>query len=289
VVGALLIAASLPLWGQTPDAVYQAEFRKWQQEQIEDLKENWLPSIGLFWLKEGENTFGSAKGNAIELPTSSVPATAGVLVRQGNDVVIKVADEVKVTSGGKPVRELKLVTSPPGQTTKLELGSLRMFVIERGNRRGLRVRDMKNPAIEQFQGFQNYPLNTAYVVTADFVPAKDKTISMLDVVGDIRQFPVPGEVRFRLKGQELRLTPIEGENGGLFFVFSDLTKKKKETYPGGRFLETAAPKDGKVVLDFNKAYSPPCAWTPYATCPLAPKENQLQVEIPAGEKYKGHH
>ena len=283
-----VLACCAPLLAQTPDAAYQAEFKKWQQEAVKALKENWLPLIGLFWLKEGENTFGSAKGNVIELPASSAPAHAGVLVRRGNEVTIKVADGAKVTSGGKPVREQKLVASPPGLSTKLELGSLRMSLIQRGNRYGLRVKDMRSPAIAQFQGFHTYPLNQAYIVTADFVAAKGKTLAVTNVLGDVQQVPAPGEVRFRLNGQELRLTAMEGDGGSLFFVFSDLTKKK-DTYPGGRFLEAAAPKDGKVMVDFNRAYSPPCAWTPYATCPLAPKENQLQVEIPAGEKFAGHH
>jgi hypothetical protein len=285
---AIVLGSCTPLLAQTPDAAYRAEFQKWQQEQVKDLKDNWLPLIGLFWLKEGENTFGSAKGSAIELPASSAPARAGVVVRKGKEVAIKVADGAKVTTNGKPVREAKLVASPPGPPTVLELGSLRMFVVQRGNRFALRVKDMRNPAINEFKGLQTYPLNQAYIVTADFVAAKDKTMGLTDVLGDVRQVPVPGEVRFRLNGQELRLTPIEGENGTLFFTFSDLTRKK-DTYPGGRFLGAPAPKNGKVVLDFNKAYSPPCAWTPYATCPLPPKQNQLQVEIPAGEKYAGHH
>ena len=281
----LLICA--PVFAQMPDAAYRAEFKKWDAEQAQDLKDNWLPLIGLFWLKEGENTFGSAKGSAVELPASSAPPNAGVLIRHGDEVTIKVAGGAKVTSEGKPVTEQKLAVVP--KPTKLELGSLRMFIVKREERIGLRVKDMKSPAIAQFKGLQYYPLSKAYILTADVVPGNGRTMIVPNVLGDKLKVPMAAEVRFKINGKEQTLEAMEGSDGGLFIVFSDLTKKGGATYPGGRFVETAAPKDGKVLLDFNKAYSPPCAWTPYATCPLPPKENQLQVEIPAGEKYTGHH
>jgi uncharacterized protein (DUF1684 family) len=181
-----------------------------------------------------------------------------------------------------------MTPSPPGPPTTLEVNTLRMFIIQRGNRFGVRVKDLNSLAVREFTGLRMYPLSSAYMVKADFVPGNGRMMSVPNVIGDKQQVPVAGEVRFRLNGQELHLDAMEGSDGELFIVFSDLTKKK-DTYPGGRFLDAAAPKDGKVVLDFNKAYSPPCAFTPYATCPLPPKENQLQVEIPAGEKYAGHH
>ncbi len=284
---AIVIASCAGALAQEPDAAYRADFKKWDAEQAQDLKENWLPLIGLFWLKEGENTFGSAKGSAVELPASSCPATGGVLVRHGDEVTIKVAKGVKVTSEGKPILVEKLAIAP--KPTKLELGSLRMFLVKREERIGLRVKDMKSPAITQFKGLQYYPLSKAYMLTADVVPGNGRTMIVPNVLGDKLKVPMAAEVRFNINGKEQSLEAMEGSDGGLFIVFSDLTKKSGGTYPGGRFVETSAPKDGKVLLDFNKAYSPPCAWTPYATCPLPPKENQLQVEIPAGEKYSGHH
>lgn len=282
----LLISAAL--LAQAPDAAYQAEFNKWQIERAKDLKQNWLTLIGRFALKEGENTFGSGDGNRIELPASSCPAKGGVFIRQGNDITLKVAPGVKVTVAGKPVQEVKLVSSPPEKRTLLELGSLRMMLMQRGNNAYLRVRDLKSPAVAQFKGIQNYPLNKGYIITADFVPVANQTLSLVDGFGDMQQEKIPGEVRFRLNGQDLKLTPISLADGGLFLMFSDLTKKK-DTYPAGRYLETAPPKNGKVILDFNRAYSPMCAWTPYAACLLTPKQNELQIEITAGEKYTGHH
>ncbi len=273
---------------QTPAVAYQREFELWQQERIKDLKENWLPLIGLFWLEEGDNSFGSDKTNSIKLPAPSAPAKAGVLTLRGGEVVLEVADGVNLSSGGKPVLGREPVFSRSGRPTVLELGSLRMFIIQRGARYGLRVKDLNSTAIREFKGLQTYPLNEAYVVTADFVAMQGKTIAVTNVLGDVQQVPAPGELRFRLNGQNLRLVPTGSGRGRLSIVFSDLTKKNG-TYPGGRFLDAEPAKDGKVVLDFNRAYSPPCAFTPYATCPLAPRENQLQVAIEAGEKYAGPH
>lgn len=284
----VFLLISFAAFSQTPNAAYQADFNKWQLERTKDLKENWLTLIGRFSLKEGENTFGSDAANRIELPASSCPAKGGAFIRTGNDVSVKAAPGVKLKVAGNPVSEMKLVSSPPDKRTLLELGSLRMMIMQRGNNAYLRVRDLKSPVVAQFKGIQNFPLNQAYTVTADFVPVSNQTLSLVDGYGDMQQEKVPGEVRFRLNGQDLKLTPISLPDGGLFLMFSDLTKKK-DTYPAGRYLETAAPKNGKVVLDFNRAYSPMCAWTPYAACLLTPKQNQLPVEITAGEKYAGHH
>ncbi len=283
----VILACSAPLLAQTPDAAYQQEFRKWQQEQIRDLKENWLPLVGLFWLKEGDNVFGSDKDAAISIERSYLLGREGAFrLRQGS-VWFEAVPGSNVRLGKASFREAMLVPSPPGPPTVLEAGPLRMFVIQRGKRFGVRVKDLDSSALRRFKGLETYPLERVYIVTADFVRVDGKSMAVPNVLGDVQQVPVAGEARFRLNGQQLHLEAMEGEGGTLFFVFSDPTKKK-DTYPGGRFLEAAAPREGKVVLDFNKAYSPPCAWTAYATCPLPPKENQLQVEIPAGEKYAGH-
>jgi uncharacterized protein (DUF1684 family) len=161
------------------------------------------------------------------------------------------------------------------------------------------VRDTESAASRDFKGMMFYPLDLSYRVTATWVPSEgQKTVEIPNVLGDVTSEPSPGQVVFKLNGAELRLTALGGDaKNGLFFVFNDLTAKN-ETYPGGRFLETDPVVDGKVVLDFNRAHNPPCAVTPYATCPLAPKENRLAVAIPAGEKFdkaahdkmmQGHH
>ncbi len=272
---------------QTPDAAYRAEFEKWQQEQIADLKDNWLPLVGLFWLKEGDNTFGSDKDARISIDRDYLLGREGAFRLKQGTVWFVASPGSHVRLGNASFHGLMLMVAPPGPPTELTAGALRMFVIKRADRYWLRVKDLRSDAVRKFKGVDFYPLNTAYIVKADFVAGNGRTMTVPNVLGDRQQEPVAGEVRFRLNGQELQLEAMEGEKDELFIVFSDLTKRK-DTYPGGRFLDVAAPKDGKVMLDFNKAYSPPCAFTPYATCPLPPKQNQLQVEIPAGEKYAGH-
>jgi len=283
----LILACSTPVFAQAPDAAYRTEFTQWQQKQIQDLKDNWLPLVGLFWLKEGDNTFGSDKDARISIERDYLLGREGAFRLKQGTVWFESSPGSHVRLGKASFKEAMLMASPPGPPTVLEAGALRMFVIQRGGRYAVRVKDRNSEAVRKFKGLNFFPLNTAYRVNAEFLPGDGKTMTVPNVLGDRQEVPIAGELRFQLKGQQLHLDAIEGENGGLFIVFSDLTKKT-DTYPGGRFLDVAAPRDGKLVLDFNKAYSPPCAFTPYATCPLPPKQNQLQVEIPAGEKYSGH-
>jgi uncharacterized protein (DUF1684 family) len=166
------------------------------------------------------------------------------------------------------------------------MGTLRFHVIVRGERIGIRVKDTDSDSARNFHGLFFYPLDMNYRVTATWVPAEGKkTIDSPNVLGDVTAQPVAGTAVFKINGQEMRLTDLGGDpSKGLFIVFNDLTAKS-DTYPGGRFLETEPVVNGTVVLDFNRAHNPPCAVTPYATCPLAPKENRLAVAIPAGEKF----
>jgi uncharacterized protein (DUF1684 family) len=291
----LLVLAAVAEAQSLPDAAYRQSFEQWKTELIEDLKQNWLPLAGLFWLKAGENSFGTDPGNAIVLPPGSAPAQAGsfVLEDKGNDVTIKLAPGVNATIGGRPVGTTKLQSDASGTATWVELDGLRMKVIVRGARIGIRVKDLNSPAVRSYPGPEFYPLDLNYRVTATWVPADGKsTVDVPDVLGDVTPTPVVGKVQFTLNGHSLELTDLGGDPAkGLFFVLNDLTSKT-ETYPGGRFLDTDPVVNGRVMLDFNRAYSPPCSVTPYATCPLAPKENRLTVAIDAGQKYdrkQAHH
>ncbi len=214
------------------------------------------------------------------------PAHAGEFDLEGNVVTLKVLPDVPATVTGKRVTSTKLVSDASEHVTRIELGTLRLHVIERGQRVGIRVRDTDSAAAREFKGMIFFPLDMNYRVTATWVPAEGKKIVEIpNVLGDVTAQPVPGVVEFKFNGEELKLVALGGDaKSGLFFVFNDLTAKS-ETYPGGRFLDTGPIVDGHVVLDFNRAYNPPCAVTPYATCPLAPKENRLAVAIPAGEKF----
>jgi uncharacterized protein len=268
------------------DASYLQSFDKWKAELVDDLKQNWLPLAGLFWLKPGENKFGSDAINDIVFPKG--PAHAGSFTLQSKDVSVRFEPGVQVTVSGKPFTASKLESDVSGHATVLEMGSLRFYVIGRGERIGIRLKDTESDAARGFRGLDFFPVSMNYRVTAKFEPSQGrKTVDVPNVLGDVAPTPVAGTVVFTINGQELRLSDLGGDPAnGLFFVFSDPTSKT-ETYAGGRFLETEPVVNGTVVLDFNRAHNPPCAVTPYATCPLAPKENQLAVAIPVGEKY--HH
>jgi uncharacterized protein len=266
------------------DASYLQSFEKWKAELVDDLKQNWLPLAGLFWLKPGENKFGSDGKNDIVFPKG--PAHAGSFTLQSKDVSVRFEPGVQVTVSSKPFTASKLESDVSGHATVLEMGSLRFYVIGRGERIGIRLKDTESDAARGFRGLDFFPVSMNYRMTAKFEPSQGKkTVDVPSVLGDVAPTPVSGTVVFTINGQELRLSDLGGDPAkGLFFVFSDPTSKT-ETYPGGRFLETEPVVNGTVVLDFNRAYNPPCAVTPYATCPLAPKENRLAVAIPAGEKY----
>ncbi len=273
------------------DSAYQQSFEKWKGELLDDLKEEWLPLAGLYWLKSGENSFGTDAKNAIVFPKG--PAHAGSFNLQGQVVTVKLAPGVNVVIAGKPATTAVLQPDTTGEPTVVELGNLRFHAIIRGERVGIRLKDLDSDAVRQFRGAQFFPLDLSYRVTATFLPSDGKqTVEVPNVLGDVSATPIAGTAVFKLNGQELRLTDLGGDAAkGLFFVFSDPTGKT-DTYPGGRFLQTGPVTNGTVVLDFNRAYNPPCAVTPYATCPLAPKENRLSVAISAGEEYDhkhGHH
>ena len=273
------------------DPAYQQSFEEWKSELVDDLKEEWLPLAGLFWLKPGQNSFGTDPKNAIVFPKG--PAHAGLFTLQGKTVTVQFSPGSNATIAGKPVTTAELQPDTTGNPTIVELGKLRLHVIVRGDRVGIRLKDLESDAVQQYRGPQFFPLDLSYRVTATWLPSDGKqTVDVPNVLGDVSPTPIAGTAVFKINGQELRLTDLGGDAAqGLFFVFSDPTSKS-DTYPGGRFLKTGPVTDGTVVLDFNRAYNPPCAVTPYATCPLAPKENRLSVAIRAGEEYDhehGHH
>ncbi len=290
IAGILLLGLVASAQGPPVDPAYQQSFDKWKAELIEGRKKNWLPLAGLFWLKPGENTFGTDPGNGIVFPKG--PAKAGSFELSGTDVTLKLSPGTQATIQGKPVTTAKLEPDTSKDRTVVEMGSLRFHVIVRGKRIGIRLKDLDSQAVRDYRGPEFFPLNPAYRVIAKFIPSDGtRTVDVPNVLGDIEPVTIAGTVEFELNGKKCELTDLGGDpKEGLSFVFSDTTTKK-ETYPGGRFLDTDAVVNGTVVLDFNEAYSPPCSVTAYATCPLAPKENRLAIAIPAGEKFDrhGHH
>ena len=272
---------------------YDREISKWRAGREADLKadDGWLTLAGLFWLKEGTTSFGSDPSNGIVLPPGAAPAHAGVFTLTAGKVSVRVLDGVAVMCAGKPVTAMDLLSDNPGKPDVLSLGALRMNVIRRGDRYGIRLKDGNSAQRKAFKGLRWFPVDPAARVTAKFVPYDPpKEIDIPTVLGTTEKAKCPGYVVFRLNGQDLRLDPIQEDTdtGELFFIFRDATAGK-ETYPPGRFLYADAPKDGFVVLDFNKAHNPPCAYTTFATCPLPPPQNRLKVRIAAGELNDGSH
>jgi uncharacterized protein (DUF1684 family) len=222
----------------------------------------------LFWLHEGVNRFGKDQGNDIVLPDG--PAHAGAFELHDG--------KVSVTVNGQTH------PAPLESTAAAKVGRLNLFVIKRSDKYGIRLKDPESEYRRNYHGIEYYPANEAYRIRARWV-AEPHKIPILNIIGQTEDSECPGYAAFLLGGKEMRLYPIYEEPGAkeLFYIFRDLTTGK-ETYPAGRFFYSDLPKDGEVVLDFNKAYNPPCAFTPYATCPLPPKENHLPVRIEAGEK-----
>jgi len=270
----------------SPDA-YRKEIETWRKERAEGLKQEdgWLTLVGLYWLKPGENRFGSDPGNPVILPRGKAPAVAGVLVREGDAVTLRPEPGVAITVDGHEVKPgMALSVDASGKPTMVELGSLRFYVIKRGDRLGVRIKDKESSVLASFKGLDNYPIRPEWRVVARFEPYKDKKIPILNVLGQVQDNPSPGAVVFDWQGKTYRLDALAGSpEGGLFILFADKTNGK-ETYGAGRFLDTDPPKDGKVVVDFNTAYNPPCAFTAFATCPLPPPQNKLAIPVEAGEK-----
>lgn len=251
-------------------ADYSSEIAAWRADREARLKADggWLSVAGLFWLHEGANTFGKAESNDIVLPDG--PERAGAFELHGATVTAQEAGKTR--------------TVAPDSEDVVKVGRLSLFVIKRGDRFGIRLKDPDSEYRRSYHGISYYPVNEKYRVTAKWI-VEPRKIPILNILGQTEDSENPGYAVFHLAGKELRLYPIIEEPGAkeLFYIFRDLTSGK-ETYPAGRFFYSEMPKNGEVVLDFNKAYNPPCAFTAYATCPLPPKENRLDARIEAGEK-----
>lgn len=277
-----------PLPARATDPSYLKEIEKWRNERLEEVngETGWNTLVGLFWLHEGKNSFGSGPSNDIVLPRSRAPKLAGSLQLDNGTVRLITKLEVGITSGGDRVRDVVLRSDADGLPTPLKLGSLTMFVIKRGEKFGLRVKDKLRPARANFHGLTYFPLDTNWKLQGKLdahVPSK--VMPIVNVLGMVDNMTSPGVLVFEISGKEYRLDPVlEKGSKQLFVIFADQTSGK-ETYGAGRYLYVDPPDaDGKVIVDFNKAYNPPCAFTKFATCPLPPRQNRLATRIDAGEK-----
>jgi uncharacterized protein len=274
---------------------YKQSIEQWRTGRLERLTaaDGWLSLTGLEWLKDGPNRIGSAPDNDIVLTVG--PAHLGVadLARSG-EVHLVLANSGALIDG-KQIHEATLiddVKAGDATPTTVSFGTASFYVIDRDGRKGLRVKDGDAPSRKHFLGIDSFPIDPSWRIEATWVPAAPgETLEMGTVIGTIDKYPVPGKLEFSRDGKQFEILPVIEVPGDkqYFVVFADRTSGK-ETYGAARFLYIDPPKDGKVVLDFNKAYNPPCAFTPFATCPLAPPENRLDLRVTAGEKnYRGSH
>lgn len=285
----MMIFGLLFLFIQVNTPSYKSEIEQWRQKREASLKADggWLTVAGLFWLKEGENTVGTDKSKTIVLPEGSAPASVGVIEFRSGQTNFRADSGVKVKVNGTLATSATLKPDTASAPDVLQVNDLTMFVIKRGQRFGIRLKDKNSEMRKKFTGLKFFPPDERYKVTAKFVPYHPpKMVPVPNILGETEEEASPGYVEFTLNGHQCRLDPIT-EDDTLFFIFKDLTSGK-ETYPPGRFLNTPMPANGEVTLDFNKAYNPPCAFTPYATCPLPPKQNILAIRVEAGELRYGH-
>jgi uncharacterized protein (DUF1684 family) len=268
---------------------YREEIDRWHQKRIESLKnpEGYLSLVGLFPLAAGENRFGSDADNAMVFPAGA-PARAGVFVLEEGIVRVDVAEGVEVTTDDALVTSAVLKSDADGNPTVLAMGSLRFYVIDRSGNLYIRLKDTENELIDHFEGIDRYPVDAAWRIEARFEPYDPpKPIRIPNMVGGDSVRDCPGRVVFEVDGERCSFEPTSASNGQLFIVFGDGTSGL-ETYGGGRFLYADPPSNaGEVILDFNKAYNPPCVFSPFATCPLPHEANRLSVRITAGEKNWG--
>jgi uncharacterized protein (DUF1684 family) len=290
---ALLAVSSLP-----QDASWQQDLAAWRTRHAADLQkpDGWLSLTGLEWLQPGDNSLGSARDSKIHLAAGS-PARLAILHLEGKIVTLNPAAggfPRNFLVDGRPARSQELHTDPDRgdkSNPRLTIGTLNMYVVNRGERFALRIKDAKSPALIGFHGLKWYPPDATYDVAAQWIPyAPPRTITLATLIGTSYAQPVPGVAKFTLAGKTYQLEPVfeDPSVAKLFFIIRDTTSSST-TYGACRFLYTGFPtngldKPGALVLDFNHLENPPCAYTPYATCPLPPPGNLLPIPLPVGEQ-----
>ncbi len=286
-------AATGPGGSSLPPAEEHArQVQEWRIDRHAKLMQpdSWLSLVGLHFLHDGENSFGSGPNAEIRFPEGRAPAVAGSIVVADGAARLRAPRTAGVTFDGKPATELLLRSDVAGDPTELRLGSLLFYLIERMGRLAIRVKDEQSPLFTAFKGLEYYPVDHDWLVAARFEPyPSPKRLHFVDSAGIETAEDAPGALVFEKDGAAYRID-VRREGEELFVVFGDETNGA-DTYAGGRYIYTPLPDpDGVVPLDFNRAYNPPCVFTPYATCPRPTPESRLPIAVRAGEKlYKDAH
>ena len=268
-------------------AAYEADVMEWRAGRLERLVSptGFLTQIGLHWLEDGIYTLGSDPDSDLRLPASAAGKVGELRVSDGA-VRMLVSDGVDVTLDGQPVTDVAMPPDTSGTMVMLAHGSIAWSIIERAGKLAVRLRDFEHPWVKTFGPLPYYDIDPALRVTAKLIPYDEpRTVTVNTVIEGFQQSSVaPGVAVFEIDGQQYELEPTNSGDS-LFFVFGDNTNRD-DTYGAGRFLYTEQPgEDGTFVLDFNKSYSPPCAFNDFSTCPVASPRNRLPIRIEAGEKF----
>ena len=266
---------------------YQDEVYAWREVMDTNLraKNSWLALYGLTWLEEGVTRIGSDPKNDILLPEDSAPAFMGTIEHSPGKTTFSSEAESTITLNGQPIQHSLLTPDSSEDPSYLEIGSLRMVIIERGGLTGLRIWDNNRIERRTFPGRSWFPVDSEFQVQAEFKEhAAGRTIVIPNVQGEQEEVQSLGTVTFTLRDLEGHLEAMEAADNGLFIIFKDSTCGAT-TYPAGRFLVSEQVMGSTVTLDFNRSYNPPCAFTAFATCPLPPEENHLDFPVEAGEIY----
>lgn len=271
-----------------PTKSFQADMKEWKQKRINALKDpnGWLNLTGLYWLQPGKNRFGSDASNELVYHHADMPKQAGYFILENHQVNWVAAENVKTTIKDSLVTKAVLYVEGKQKTPLMGLGSLRWNIIQRENKIGVRLRDLNAPVLKTFKGCARFKDDSTWRLQARFVKKEENKLLITNVLGQTNEQESPGKLIFTIAGKTYQLDALVEDNE-LFILFGDATSGKT-TYPAGRFLYADFPDaNGNTIIDFNKAYNPPCAFTIYATCPLPPKQNVLPIAITAGEK--DHH
>jgi uncharacterized protein (DUF1684 family) len=275
--------AVVALMAADPEWVKQVE--AWRAKHEADYTRNYVPLVGLAFLKSGANSAGSAPTNQVVLP-KRLPASIGRFMYQDGRVRFEPAPGSGVTLNGKPVSAPLELRSAGGSepADQLRIGDVAFWVHVSGDRRAIRIHDPQSEVAKNFAGYRWFPIDEKYRVTGKFIKdAAPREMKIPTLVGDYDVYRTEGVVEFTLLGQTVRMRPMTTRPGRLYFIFRD-GSSGQETYEAARFLYADLNADGTTVLDFNQAYNPPCAFNLYTTCPIPPAENRLTVRILAGER-----
>jgi uncharacterized protein (DUF1684 family) len=257
--------------------------REEREGRFKNTERGWLGLAGLYWLRDGENRIGSDASNDIILPPVA-PGHLGIVQYNNGVATFRAARGVPINCNGKQITMKTLVADIYEDADFLHFGDLTLVLLERADRHLIRVWDKNSETRKNFTGFKQYPVKPKFRIEARYTAYDTpKLLTIQDVIEIYHETPFQGYVTFELDGEEHRLEARVDEDELMRLDFRDATNGDT-TYIGGRFLVAEMPQDGKIIVDFNQAYNPPCAYTDYATCPLPPPENRLPIRIEAGEK-----